>query len=529
MTFLTTYSNITVDTQLTTGNLVANALQTSPTSLKIAGGLNGQAITALDFEGNITFNELPPFPKPAGPLANTQVIFADPTATNNMNVSPRFTYNRTVNQLAVDGNVTTVNLTAPGKVNLGNVSTVKIPGGANNSTITTDGNGNLSFLPVTKGSIESEVYQTQSSLSIDPGSGVLPAGTNFISYTTPNLSDTTLIQSGTTFTLSNDPQYVLTAQNVNVLTLGPSSYRVQVYFSPSTRTAAVTLPQNTTSVQTLGLSTFEGLLFSDGGPLITELNGENLIIQGLGTQGANTQLQYYDSNFRPAASNNLTWNNDTSTLTVNGTLQTNTISATGTVTVNNGVQFQGNGLLSTPTGNLTVVGNVNVAGTVTAGNFSRGVRYAQWRQTGTTPLTIPSSIDTAVGQWTAQSVIAPFETINNTGMFYDSVNKFYNYSGSVLNLLISYQITWPLSTSSLTTRFAYIFKNGTAIYNRYAISAVKNNSSGLTVQNGTVMLVLSPNDWIQLRVFQDSGAPLQVAYDSGGNWQNSTRLLMTCL
>ncbi len=126
----------TVTSLLTTINFTANGNVTlgDASTLKVFGGLNGYFLQT-DGTGNLSWaaggggggNG-----NPGG--ANTQIQFND---SGMFGGDSGFTYNKNTDTVSI------ININTTGLANLGNVSNVKIYGGANGYLLKTDGNGNI--------------------------------------------------------------------------------------------------------------------------------------------------------------------------------------------------------------------------------------------------------------------------------------------------------------------------------------------------------------------------------------------------
>jgi hypothetical protein len=111
----------------TTGDYVANSLTT-------AGNVSAGNIRTNNI---LTANGTPYNIVQGAAGSNTQLQFND---ANSFAGSANLTFDKTTNTLSV------TNITTTGTANLGSVSNVKITGGSNAQLISTDGNGNLSFV-----------------------------------------------------------------------------------------------------------------------------------------------------------------------------------------------------------------------------------------------------------------------------------------------------------------------------------------------------------------------------------------------
>ena len=150
---------------------------------------------------------------------------------------------------------------------------------------------------------------------------------------------------------------------------------------------------------------------------------------------------------------------------------------------------------SNPAFTLDVVGDVRASGNV----VRMTPVLARFHNTDLTIVNAATtymqfnSVDTAMSQ-------------GSTGVTYafSTHPQFTNTSGNTICVLVTYSILW--SQQATNTRTAWIEYNGASIYGRSGL-APGNDYSGNT---GSAIMVLKPNDFFRIVVYQNSGANLNV-------------------
>jgi hypothetical protein len=219
--------------------------------------------------------------------------------------------------------------TSGGLINLGNVSNVKITGGAASYVLTTDGTGNLSFSP--QGVLYTNILAVSSATT----------GIMTVANTTPYTNGQSITVSGVlganaNTVINGKTLYVQLA--VNFATTGNVSLYTDSGLTTGLNTTTLTATPNT------GIAT---AVLSTGGGVI-------------GAGGSNTQVQFNDGSFL-AGNSNFTFNKTTSVLTVVGNINVGNLTATSSISGSTLTSTVSTGTAPLTVTSTTRVTNLNVA------------------------------------------------------------------------------------------------------------------------------------------------------------------------
>jgi hypothetical protein len=219
--------------------------------------------------------------------------------------------------------------TSGGLINLGNVSNVKITGGAASYVLTTDGTGNLSFSP--QGVLYTNILAVSSAAT----------GIMTVANTTPYTNGQSITVSGVlganaNTVINGKTLYVQLA--VNFATTGNVSLYTDSGLTTGLNTTTLTATPNT------GIAT---AVLSTGGGVI-------------GAGGSNTQVQFNDGSFL-AGNSNFTFNKTTSVLTVVGNINVGNLTATSSISGSTLTSTVSTGTAPLTVTSTTRVTNLNVA------------------------------------------------------------------------------------------------------------------------------------------------------------------------
>lgn len=506
MTFLTNYSNITVDDRLTAGILTPQSLQTNIVNLKIAGGFPGQYLTANGSNGQTLFATLTPGSEPTAPGGNGQIIFSDPAAQSNLGTNSGLAYNNSNNILQLTGTLSARSLTANGNVVFGDITNIQIGGGTAGQGIVTDGAGNLRFQAVGTSALKitTDILNPVSNIYLDPSQVTLPAGTNTWVFLAQDLASANLINLGSQFAFTNDPQNILTVTAIQKTpnTGTPGAYNLNVTFYPSTRYAASLTPLYNTRILIPVPSTpqeFANLIVVPG--TITANVANTVLTLTDAVPGSNGQIQY-NNNGNLGTSSKLTISG--TTMNANGTLVSNSVNVQNQLTAVDSLILNNTGNIFTSGSQIAIESDLIVSGQINSqGGLKRGIRYGQWRVIQNASSSIIPNTITPVYGWYAD--------YNNTLLLIgDSPNNsvFRNTSNLTMYVLVAYQIAWA-NSGSATTRRTFIAVNNDTTNQRYADVSFINNTDDYPVQNATAMIPLAPDDYFQVFVYHN--APDQVS------------------
>ena len=219
--------------------------------------------------------------------------------------------------------------TSGGLINLGNVSNVKITGGAASYVLTTDGTGNLSFSP--QGVLYTNILAVSSAAT----------GIMTVANTTPYTNGQSITVSGVLGTNANtviNGQTLYVQLAVDFATTGNVSLYTDSGLTTGLNTTTLTATPNT------GIAT---AVLSTGGGVI-------------GAGGSNTQVQFNDGSFL-AGNSNFTFNKTTSVLTVVGNISVGNLTATSSISGSTLTSTVSTGTAPLTVTSTTRVTNLNVA------------------------------------------------------------------------------------------------------------------------------------------------------------------------
>lgn len=219
--------------------------------------------------------------------------------------------------------------TSGGLINLGNVSNVKITGGAASYVLTTDGTGNLSFSP--QGVLYTNILAVSSAAT----------GIMTVANTTPYTNGQSITVSGVLGTNANtviNGQTLYVQLAVDFATTGNVSLYTDSGLTTGLNTTTLTATPNT------GIAT---AVLSTGGGVI-------------GAGGSNTQVQFNDGSFL-AGNSNFTFNKTTSVLTVVGNINVGNLTATSSISGSTLTSTVSTGTAPLTVTSTTRVTNLNVA------------------------------------------------------------------------------------------------------------------------------------------------------------------------
>ena len=219
--------------------------------------------------------------------------------------------------------------TSGGLINLGNVSNVKITGGAASYVLTTDGTGNLSFSP--QGVLYTNILAVSSAAT----------GIMTVANTTPYTNGQSITVSGVLGTNANtviNGQTLYVQLAVDFATTGNVSLYTDSGLTTGLNTTTLTATINT------GIAT---AVLSTGGGVI-------------GAGGSNTQVQFNDGSFL-AGNSNFTFNKTTSVLTVVGNISVGNLTATSSISGSTLTSTVSTGTAPLTVTSTTRVTNLNVA------------------------------------------------------------------------------------------------------------------------------------------------------------------------
>lgn len=357
ITSLGTLSALNVNGAANLGN-VAN--------VKITGGTNGYVLTT-DGTGNLTWGVGGSGNGTPGG-SNTQVQFNN---SGSFAGSTDFTWNDTLNQLSVTGNVTVTNTINASNISA-NVANANILGVAGNITAGNVNAGNLLTANFISGTLTTNSQQNINYLGNVGWLNVNTSVPNSNGNITFNGSMSG-IGGSSNITITgnlNAGNYVQANLLIGNLTTSSQPNITSVGNLTSLTVVGKTNLGNVANITILG-GTANYVLSTDGvGNLswVPQSNGGN----GGGTPGgSNTQIQFNDDGTF-GGDNTLTWNKDTNymylggnanvlgTMNVITSLNTANLAATGTANLNGNVNLSNTTLVATKT--LTVAGNLNTAG-----------------------------------------------------------------------------------------------------------------------------------------------------------------------
>ena len=219
--------------------------------------------------------------------------------------------------------------TSGGLINLGNVSNVRITGGAASYVLTTDGTGNLSFSP--QGVLYTNILAVSSAAT----------GIMTVANTTPYTNGQPITVSGVLGTNANtiiNGQTLYVQLAVDFATTGNVSLYTDSGLTTGLNTTTLTATPNT------GIAT---AVLSTGGGVI-------------GAGGSNTQVQFNDGSFL-AGNSNFTFNKTTSVLTVVGNISVGNLTATSSISGSTLTSTVSTGTAPLTVTSTTRVTNLNVA------------------------------------------------------------------------------------------------------------------------------------------------------------------------
>jgi hypothetical protein len=219
--------------------------------------------------------------------------------------------------------------TSGGLINLGNVSNVKITGGAASYVLTTDGTGNLSFSP--QGVLYTNILAVSSAAT----------GIMTVANTTPYTNGQSITVSGVLGANANtviNGQTLYVQLAVDFATTGNVSLYTDSGLTTGLNTTTLTATPNT------GIAT---AVLSTGGGVI-------------GAGGSNTQVQFNDGSFL-AGNSNFTFNKTTSVLTVVGNISVGNLTATSSISGSTLTSTVSTGTAPLTVTSTTRVTNLNVA------------------------------------------------------------------------------------------------------------------------------------------------------------------------
>jgi len=219
--------------------------------------------------------------------------------------------------------------TSGGLINLGNVSNVKITGGAGGYVLTTDGTGNLSFSP--QGVLYTNILAVSSAAT----------GIMTVANTTPYTNGQSITVSGVLGANANtviNGQTLYVQLAVDFATTGNVSLYTDSGLTTGLNTTTLTATPNT------GIAT---AVLSTGGGVI-------------GAGGSNTQVQFNDGSFL-AGNSNFTFNKTTSVLTVVGNISVGNLTATSSISGSTLTSTVSTGTAPLTVTSTTRVTNLNVA------------------------------------------------------------------------------------------------------------------------------------------------------------------------
>jgi len=489
ITSLGTLTELTVTANTTTGNLKTD-------NILYANG------TPYNFTTNA-----------AG--GNTQVQFND---GNSFAGASSFTFDKVTNTLNVT-NFTVSNVTANARVELGNVSNVKISGGTPGYILSTDGLGNLSweaaggagFVGIVKDNFVGDGSNTAFNLS------TTATGEEAIIVNIDGLvqQDFVYTVAGSVLTFSSPPTFganievtifgalSLSQSNTQILYLSGNNLAGSnnFVFDDTTNTLSVNNISSVSNVSAGNVKT-DNLLYANGTPYNFTTNAA----------GGNTQVQFNDGNSF-AGSANFTFDKATNTLSVTNIIgngagityitgsnvngQVSNALVAGTVYTNNQPNITSLGNLSS----LNVVGNASLGNLIVTGNvlgslipdanviYDLGSNTHRWNDLylsgntiylGETVLTSDSSGITAAGNINASNAnlgnLVSANYFAGNGYLLSNLNGS-NVSGQVSNSLIAgtvYSANQPnitslgslsdLSVSGNTTIAGNLTVSGTTVY-----------------------------------------------------------------
>lgn len=87
-----------------------------------------------------------------------------------------------------------------------------------------------------------------------------------------------------------------------------------------------------------------------------------------------------------------------------------------------------------------------------------------------------------------------------------SAGIFTNTSGHTVTVLVSYMTQWPQNGTGIRNAFLYSSQNTS----QFLFAAGAASPNDLPRNNGTGTLVMQPNDWFSLKVWQNSGTTLSM-------------------
>ena len=218
-----------------------------------------------------------------------------------------------------NGDITTINLTANGVANLGNVGNVKITGGSSGQFVQTDGNGNLTFATVGTAGVSNGTSNL--AIPVADGNVNISVGgvANVAVFTNTGANLQSLYVQGTsnlgpagnlTITGGSNGQALITDGN-GVLSFG----NVASDQSPAP------MPIVIDSGNTLTIpANYQGLF---GTPLTVdgtlEVDGMLIDVSGQGAPGTDTQISFNDEG-NPAGNNGFTFNKTTGNVAIPGSI-----------------------------------------------------------------------------------------------------------------------------------------------------------------------------------------------------------------
>jgi len=258
-----------------------------------------------------------------------------------------------------NGDITTINFTANGISNVGNVGNFIITGGSNGQFIQTDGTGNLTFATIST----SEISNGNSNVSIPSANGnvnVSVGGNANVAVFTDTGANLLSLAVQNTTNLGNVGNVTITGGNANQVLVTDGAGNL-TWGNVATQDYPDPMPIVIDAGNTLTIrSNYQGLF---GTPLTVdgtlEVDGMLIDVSGQGAAGTDTQITFNDQG-NPAGNNGFTFNKTTGNLNVPGAV----ISA-------NGANFSGQVQLGSVS-NIQITGGTNgyVLSTNGSGNLS---------------------------------------------------------------------------------------------------------------------------------------------------------------
>jgi len=324
-------------------------------NIKIANGSNGQLLQT-DGNGNISWITVST-DRISNGNSNSFVVGVDGNVTTTINSNLITTTSagglEVVGNISATSNVTTVNFTANGIVDLGAVANIKIANGSNGQLLRTDGNGNISWATF----VEAAPHKYSLEWNVDALNGDDMDGTGGVekpfltiskAITQASAGDVIYLHAGTFTENVTVPAITIKGTGNGVVLSGNWTYSstANTYVSGVVHTGTVTV--NNTGTTMFGDVRFAGALTTTNGSKTTFVN--SYIEAGLSVTGTSTNATLVSGKIK-----DLTVNGPSSVVRVNNSLRLeNTLLTTGTLYISDSDVF------STTAGNPSIQGSGGV-------------------------------------------------------------------------------------------------------------------------------------------------------------------------